>query len=432
MNFRLDVSRVHAEWLVEQKSEEYAASVWSVSFRQLFADTRAEYDEALTWDQLKIAMKDPSKSPFPGFEEGPINFPPTFKYDVWKSARATNREARRSLRRRNSIKDKAPEFVLDSNLDHVPESGEHERESEDNQPRVSMDSTRSIGRSSAPIDETDEYDRRGTEAMQNGLANSHRPLDVKLKEKTKKVFSLVKLKTALVPSPKKSSGLRSRVVSGASASDKGEKDFDLTSRRTSISSFASMRETELGSPRESEFGESVARMPIDGTSTSTPTPAQAIPRPPHHSTATTAATTLASQTSPPRPRSFSLKRTMSGRSTKFGSSVGSSTNEDTREGVYDSSKKQRVPSWVSQANTNFIRKRKTSFRVVVWLNIQPSAIECFGKHIPFRIRQNRYWMSRKGKSCLKNVRDLLVDCQLRSITWEVTLSNRYRDRRSIQ
>jgi hypothetical protein len=41
-----------------------------------------EYDEALMWDQLRAAMKDPQKNPFPGFEEHTIDFPPTFKYDV--------------------------------------------------------------------------------------------------------------------------------------------------------------------------------------------------------------------------------------------------------------------------------------------------------------------------------------------------------------
>jgi hypothetical protein len=42
----------------------------------------AEYDEALMWDQLRNAMKDHASNPFEGFEEGPIDFPPTFKYDV--------------------------------------------------------------------------------------------------------------------------------------------------------------------------------------------------------------------------------------------------------------------------------------------------------------------------------------------------------------
>jgi hypothetical protein len=31
------------------------------------------------WDQLRGVMKDPDNNPFPGFAEGPIDFPPTFK-----------------------------------------------------------------------------------------------------------------------------------------------------------------------------------------------------------------------------------------------------------------------------------------------------------------------------------------------------------------
>lgn len=46
---------------------------------------RSEYSEALMWDQLKNAMKDPEKNPFPGFQEHEIDFPPTFKYDVSES-----------------------------------------------------------------------------------------------------------------------------------------------------------------------------------------------------------------------------------------------------------------------------------------------------------------------------------------------------------
>jgi hypothetical protein len=60
LNFRLDLTRLHAEWLVEQK----------------------KYQEALMWDQLRNVMRDPTQNPLPGFEEHEIDFPPTFKYDV--------------------------------------------------------------------------------------------------------------------------------------------------------------------------------------------------------------------------------------------------------------------------------------------------------------------------------------------------------------
>ena len=60
LNFRLDLSRLHTEWLIEKK----------------------KYNEALMWDQLRNTMKDETRNPFPGFQEHSIDFPPTFKYDV--------------------------------------------------------------------------------------------------------------------------------------------------------------------------------------------------------------------------------------------------------------------------------------------------------------------------------------------------------------
>ena len=47
----------------------------------------AEYEEALTWDQLKALMRNPQSNPFSGFEESPINFPPTFKVSMAGSTR---------------------------------------------------------------------------------------------------------------------------------------------------------------------------------------------------------------------------------------------------------------------------------------------------------------------------------------------------------
>ncbi len=60
LNFRLDITRLHADWLIDKKN----------------------YSEALKFDQLRLAMADSESNPFPGFEEGVIDFPPTFKYDV--------------------------------------------------------------------------------------------------------------------------------------------------------------------------------------------------------------------------------------------------------------------------------------------------------------------------------------------------------------
>ncbi|KAH7928268.1 DNase I-like protein [Leucogyrophana mollusca] len=58
LNFRLDISRLHADWLI----------------------TRQEFKEALAFDQLRKQMA--YGDAFTGFKEAPIHFPPTFKYDV--------------------------------------------------------------------------------------------------------------------------------------------------------------------------------------------------------------------------------------------------------------------------------------------------------------------------------------------------------------
>lgn len=60
-SFRLDITRVHADWLMSTKS----------------------YSTALEFDQLRKVMKEPD-SVFQGFEEAPIHFPPTYKYDALK------------------------------------------------------------------------------------------------------------------------------------------------------------------------------------------------------------------------------------------------------------------------------------------------------------------------------------------------------------
>ncbi|KAI0366340.1 hypothetical protein BV20DRAFT_972066 [Pilatotrama ljubarskyi] len=63
LNFRLDITRLHADWLISRK----------------------EYEQALEFDQLRKVMA--TGDWFDGFREAPIQFPPTFKYDVYKRSR---------------------------------------------------------------------------------------------------------------------------------------------------------------------------------------------------------------------------------------------------------------------------------------------------------------------------------------------------------
>ncbi|KAJ7052514.1 hypothetical protein C8F01DRAFT_568841 [Mycena amicta] len=57
LNFRLNISRLHADWLI----------------------SRQDYAQALTFDQLRTLML---QGEFVGWNEAAINFAPTFKYDV--------------------------------------------------------------------------------------------------------------------------------------------------------------------------------------------------------------------------------------------------------------------------------------------------------------------------------------------------------------
>ncbi|KAF9493363.1 DNase I-like protein [Pleurotus eryngii] len=61
LNFRLDISRLHADWLLSHK----------------------DYANALAFDQLRQLLE--NKQSFVGFNEAKIDFPPTFKYDVLRT-----------------------------------------------------------------------------------------------------------------------------------------------------------------------------------------------------------------------------------------------------------------------------------------------------------------------------------------------------------
>ncbi|KAH8929166.1 DNase I-like protein [Atractiella rhizophila] len=64
LNFRLNISRLHADWLLKAK----------------------DYDNALKFDQLKEILNQ-QESCLKGFNEAPIKFPPTYKYDLLKLTR---------------------------------------------------------------------------------------------------------------------------------------------------------------------------------------------------------------------------------------------------------------------------------------------------------------------------------------------------------
>ena len=58
--------------------------------------SRAEYSQALTFDQKLALMK---KGEFPGFREAPIDFPPTFKCDVDSGDKFKRNAVRRAIKK---------------------------------------------------------------------------------------------------------------------------------------------------------------------------------------------------------------------------------------------------------------------------------------------------------------------------------------------
>lgn len=76
LNFRLNISRLHADWLVQAK----------------------DFTNALQFDQLRAILRE-SDSALGGFGEAPIHFAPTYKYDLRKTTRRLVHKPSRLLRR---------------------------------------------------------------------------------------------------------------------------------------------------------------------------------------------------------------------------------------------------------------------------------------------------------------------------------------------
>lgn len=272
LNFRLEVSRLHADWLISQR----------------------DYAQALEFDQLKKVMREGLT--LQGFNEAPIDFPPTFKYDVWRSVKHT-----RSIRK-DKGKDKKEKGALaglpDVREDIASESVVSEDMTDDDtifpdDSRVSIDS--SIGAlslaGSKDKDDPDYHQPVTVPQPIRPLAAVARTSAIKAKTKFMKAF-----RNSPLHSPFES---RSPIVS------------------------------DSPSPNQSTEGTSSPNKAADDTQKS----------------------------SIHRQLSSKLKRRLSGRAGYVGDSPESSSDEeDTREGVYDSSSKQRVPSWCDRVlwNTHIV------------------------------------------------------------------------------
>ncbi|SCZ91344.1 BZ3500_MvSof-1268-A1-R1_Chr1-2g01348 [Microbotryum saponariae] len=85
LNFRLNVSRLHADWIVRSK----------------------DYVTALQFDQLRDVLAE-ENGVFKGFKEGDITFAPTYKYDVPKIRRRGSLAVLRSPKANNNVPPRKP------------------------------------------------------------------------------------------------------------------------------------------------------------------------------------------------------------------------------------------------------------------------------------------------------------------------------------
>lgn len=195
------------------------------------------------------------------------------------------------------------------------------------------------------IDDEDEL--HGGLIDPSSYGSRHKALEVAIKEKTKHFLSLVKMDGILTPTPTRRR--LSRRISQKQLKHQSSRELDTQSRRTSMSSMISTRE-DLAQTDHQEQSVSMPSMASLRVSSESQRSLGGLARRP------SAVSSYAMSTSPPqRPtvarRLTTLKRSMSGRSVKGQDEQQNGMLEDVdesdhREGVYDSSKKQRVPSWV--------------------------------------------------------------------------------------
>jgi hypothetical protein len=228
------------------------------------------------------------------------------------------------------------------------ESEEHYQDSEyhtDTQSRRSFSSE--LRSFNGTDDESDNRSEKHIDASAYG--SRHKAFEVAIKSKTKKFLSYCKMDGVLASHKDKDrEGKRKRHVSGGLGKSPHEtQEFDEVSRRTSMSSVASFH-SRLAPPTPALEEPATPPMSLAIPLPTTPSSYNGDMRRP--SVASSRLTASPPQRAPPVRRMSILKRTVSGRSVNSGENDEVDLEEDTREGIYDTSKKQRVPSWVSQSS----------------------------------------------------------------------------------
>jgi hypothetical protein len=285
LNFRLDISRLHADWLI----------------------SRRDYAQALGFDQLRNLMR--HGDAFVGFGEADINFPPTFKYDVIRTLKRLKTKSLRSAKRDSALVEnplvEEPEVHVDD-ADAEVENGDGYGDNDD-VGSLASSNTASINYrllSEREPAEDDYFSRtRVLRASTGNLVQKVREMAAAQKAKTKWLARLSPAPPSLLPNGK---SISSPMLSPGLS--KWSDKFGKSSREELH---------ERRAPALSSKMASVTPPTLDNSSTKSSIISKSVDR---------------SLLGPP------LSRTDPSKST-------SEEEVDDGRGVYDSSSKRRVPSW---------------------------------------------------------------------------------------
>lgn len=307
--------------------------------------SRKAYQEAFQFDQLRKIMHE--KRGFEGFKEAPIDFPPTYKYDLFKPVKRSSTKSSSRRRKNKSLSEVVEDNVAEQVED---EDGADTTADADSASIVSAGWT-SVGQSGYTSDEVDLDDDTAPEPA--SLQQQSQILAGKMVSETKKLFlpsTVLKgkhkiLKLINKPTPSSSPGTASpsshvastdkRSVSASYEQRSGSTTSLDLDRRTSTKSTASSH--AVAGPSSSSYGSPPPnRLSLDG-SVSPPRPAA-----------------LTRQLSSKIRRSFSgrldlgnNRDTVSDDDTDDENATGAPITTGLTSDVYDTSAKARVPSCTS-------------------------------------------------------------------------------------
>lgn len=291
LNFRLDLSRLHADWLISRQGKHIPL----VSHFFLLIGVLLDYAQALAFDQLRNLMR--NGLAFVGFNEGPIDFAPTFKYDVLRTIKRPKTKGARQSWKHHAEKHK-PLFEVE---EREKSDDDGDEDGEANEGASLASSVWTSIHSRPPTDPEDE--------------------DVFVSSASSPVVNLA-------------GGLAHKISIAAAAHKAKAKWMTLISSKSTPSPKSHKRKSMLSEPTSP-----TTPIPIATVTESTPVTSNEalVPIP----------DSLAKNASPDSKKSGLLRPNgpIRSLSSKSAMQSGDEETDDEDRGVYDSSNKKRVPSW---------------------------------------------------------------------------------------